>query len=97
MRTSDDPTRCFFFSDFLHNAGVIFRDLKLENVLLDSQMHVKLIDFGLAKWLRFGNRTQTLCGTLQYMGKWRRRVQLITCLILSAPLQCLLDKGVKLH
>ncbi|XP_043205340.1 serine/threonine-protein kinase S6KL-like [Amphibalanus amphitrite] len=53
--------------EFLHNAGVIFRDLKLENVLLDSEMHVKLIDFGLAKWLRFGNRTQTLCGTLQYM------------------------------
>ena len=60
-----------FLTEFLHNAGVIFRDLKLENVLLDAQMHVKLIDFGLAKWLRFGSRTQTLCGTLQYMGKWR--------------------------
>ncbi|XP_037076774.1 serine/threonine-protein kinase S6KL-like [Pollicipes pollicipes] len=53
--------------DFLHNAGVIFRDLKLENVLLDGEMHVKLIDFGLAKWLRHGARTQTLCGTLQYV------------------------------
>ena len=48
---------------------MIFRDLKLENVLLDAQMHVKLIDFGLAKWLRLGGRTQTLCGTLQYMGQ----------------------------
>lgn len=57
--------------DFLHNAGVIFRDLKLENVLLDDAMHVKLIDFGLAKWLRFGSRTATLCGTLQYMGGCR--------------------------
>ncbi|CAH1398335.1 unnamed protein product [Nezara viridula] len=53
--------------DFLHNAGVIYRDLKAENILLDSDGHVVLIDFGLSKWLKYGNRTNTLCGTLQYM------------------------------
>ncbi|KAF4527851.1 hypothetical protein B566_EDAN016496 [Ephemera danica] len=53
--------------DFLHNAGIIFRDLKLENILLNERSHVKLIDFGMAKWLKIGERTHTLCGTIHYM------------------------------
>ncbi|CAG5045010.1 unnamed protein product [Parnassius apollo] len=53
--------------DFLHNAGVIYRDLKPENILLDTDHHIKLIDFGLSKWLPIGSRTTTLCGTLKYM------------------------------
>lgn len=53
--------------DFLNKAGVIYRDLKLENVLLDVDGHVQLTDFGLSKWLKRGQRTQTICGTLQYM------------------------------
>lgn len=53
--------------DFLHNAGVIYRDLKLENILLDDEGHAQLIDFGLAKWLKYGSRTTTICGTRQYM------------------------------
>ncbi|KAK4874731.1 hypothetical protein RN001_014091 [Aquatica leii] len=53
--------------DFLHNAGVVHRDLKPENILLDKDGHVCLIDFGLAKWLPYGNKTRRVCGTLQYM------------------------------
>lgn len=37
--------------DYMHSRGVIHRDLKPENVLLDSQMHVKITDFGTAKIL----------------------------------------------
>lgn len=55
--------------DFLHQAGIIHRDLKPENVLLDGDFHVRLIDFGFARWLSIGSRTRTICGTLQYMGK----------------------------
>lgn len=54
--------------DFLHNAGVIYRDLKPENILLDNEGNVQLTDFGLSKWLPYGNRTKTVCGTLKYIG-----------------------------
>ncbi|KAF1989535.1 Pkinase-domain-containing protein [Aulographum hederae CBS 113979] len=37
--------------DYMHGRGIIHRDLKPENVLLDSQMHVKITDFGTAKIL----------------------------------------------
>uniref|UniRef100_A0A182XY11 Uncharacterized protein n=1 Tax=Anopheles stephensi TaxID=30069 RepID=A0A182XY11_ANOST len=60
--------RTCIFMYFLHNAGIIYRDLKPENILLDDRFHIKLIDFGLSKWLSIGNRTTTLCGTVQYMG-----------------------------
>lgn len=57
-------------SDFLQNAGIIYRDLKPENILLDADFHIKLIDFGLSKWLRIGERTRTVCGTTEYMGNY---------------------------
>lgn len=53
--------------DFLHNAGVVHRDIKATNVLLDEEGHAVIIDFGLAKWLNHTERTHTLCGTPEYM------------------------------
>ncbi|XP_037727449.1 serine/threonine-protein kinase S6KL isoform X2 [Drosophila subpulchrella] len=53
--------------DFLHNAGIIYRDAKPENILLTQQFHVKLTDFGLSKWLKLGANTRTMCGTFKYM------------------------------
>ncbi|XP_064612705.1 ribosomal protein S6 kinase-related protein-like [Liolophura sinensis] len=53
--------------DYLHKAGVIYRDIKMENILFNEDGHVQVTDFGLAKWLMVGEKTRTVCGTLQYM------------------------------
>ncbi|XP_071353100.1 ribosomal protein S6 kinase-related protein-like [Trachinotus anak] len=52
---------------FLHDLGIMHRDIKMENILLSDQGHLRLSDFGLSRRLKRGGRAFTICGTIQYM------------------------------
>ncbi|CAJ1377471.1 unnamed protein product [Effrenium voratum] len=52
--------------EHLHGIRVIFRDLKLENVVVDSSFRAKVTDFGLAKKLYTASDANTMCGSYGY-------------------------------
>ncbi|ERE71295.1 serine/threonine-protein kinase N3 [Cricetulus griseus] len=69
-----EPQACFYLScvvlglQFLHEKRIIYRDLKLDNLLVDAQGFLKIADFGLCKeGIGFGDRTSTFCGTPEFL------------------------------
>ncbi|XP_053182228.1 serine/threonine-protein kinase N2-like [Scomber japonicus] len=54
--------------EFLHLNKIIYRDLKLDNLLMDADGFVKITDFGLCKeGMGHGDRTSTFCGTPEFL------------------------------
>ncbi|KAJ3102110.1 hypothetical protein HDU97_000752 [Phlyctochytrium planicorne] len=70
-----DEPRCQFYAaeiflaiEFLHRIGIVYRDLKLENILLGRDGHIRVADFGLAKWENVPDPpSNEVLGTLEYL------------------------------
>lgn len=54
--------------NFLHSQNMIYRDLKLENILLDEEGHISLTDFGLTRLLQNNPKENPFLGTPEYLG-----------------------------
>lgn len=75
QREQFTPRRAKFYAaevllalEYFHKSGIVYRDLKLDNILLTLDGHVKVADYGLCKedmW--FGKTTSTFCGTPEFM------------------------------
>ncbi|KAI0223708.1 Serine/threonine kinase [Massospora cicadina] len=54
--------------EFLHQQSILYRDLKLDNVLIDASGHIKVADYGLCKpGMGYGVIATTFCGTPEFM------------------------------
>ncbi|KAH9927799.1 kinase-like domain-containing protein [Fomitopsis serialis] len=66
-----DPVAKFYAAEvalalnYLHSLDIIYRDLKPENILLNFDGHIKIADFGFARWCE--TTVWTLCGTPDYL------------------------------
>ena len=52
--------------EYLHKLNIVHRDLKPENLLLDHNMNIKIVDFGLSNTYKTGQTLKTACGSPCY-------------------------------
>ncbi|KAI8922335.1 kinase-like domain-containing protein [Powellomyces hirtus] len=71
QRLKESEARKFFHEvvsalKYCHERNIVHRDLKAENLLLDSEMHIKISDFGLSNIFDRGKQLSTCCGSPVY-------------------------------
>lgn len=72
LRLNHDAARLYLAEiatalSYLHHLGIVFRDLKPSNILIGKDGHLKLTDFGLSKYLIDNSKTNSFCGTSEYI------------------------------
>merc|ERR1711974_455587 len=75
--TFQTDSHLFFVMEYLNGGdlmfhvqqkGIVYRDLKLDNLLLDYEGHIRIVDFGMCKLQVYLDKTaDTFCGTPDYM------------------------------
>ncbi|KAI9360857.1 hypothetical protein DFJ73DRAFT_639490 [Zopfochytrium polystomum] len=69
------PSRARFYAaevvlalEYFHKNNIVYRDLKLDNILMNPDGHIKVADYGICKEnMPYGGTTRTYCGTPDYM------------------------------
>ncbi|CAG9328511.1 unnamed protein product [Blepharisma stoltei] len=96
-----EPQACRFFQqilagvEYLHKNSIIHRDLKPENLLLDENLNIKIVDFGLSNTHKTGETLKTACGSPCYAApemiagkRYGNKVDLWSCGIILFALIC---------
>ncbi|XP_071484117.1 testis-specific serine/threonine-protein kinase 3-like [Diadema antillarum] len=68
---SEDKARAFFTQmvdgvSYIHSLGIVHRDMKCENILLDNMNVIKISDFGFARFMEPRDLSKTYCGSAAY-------------------------------
>lgn len=96
-----EPQACKFLQqilagvEYLHKLNVIHRDLKPENLLLDDNLNIKIVDFGLSNTHKIGETLKTACGSPCYAApemiagkRYGNKVDIWSCGIILFAIIC---------